>query len=223
MPLESKIFKDTVDLIRNRYQKLSQDSSEKAFDGIAKFLAESQDQKDLNSILQDAARLVQRISGFNEIIIGIKSAKDGLFRHEIILGHTREAENMLRSMAYTRDQMRDCKDYPGIAIGKYTEFSLNETKPYVKGWEEKAYNRPLALEEPRKAPTKMIEGDYIDIYIFGEKNDMLGWIEISGPRDGNFPSRETMRWIELISIFLGVVLKRSDIESIRNSKIAETP
>jgi len=214
MPDESKIYKDTVDLIRNRFQKLGQSDSEKIFDAILKFIADSEEQKNLNVILQDAARMIHRIFSFNEVTIGLRSPKDGLYRYEAIVGHTREAEQMMRDFAFTRAEMCDCKDYPGISVNKYTEFSLAETKPYKEGAEEKMFNRPLMLGKGRTSPTKMIEGDYVDVYIFGEKDDMIGWIEFSGPRDGNIPSRETVKWIELTSVILGVIMRRGDFAAV---------
>ena len=54
-----------------------------------------------------------------------------------------------------------------------------------------------------------IEGDYLDICIYGEDDDLLGWIEISGLTNGKFPDVQTIKCVELLASVIGVVLLRS--------------
>lgn len=104
---------------------------------------------------------------------------------------------------YKDEEMADPKKYPvGVYISKYSEYSMIETHPYREG-EEESFNRPLKLKPERPSPDDFVEGDYIQIYFYGAKNDYLGWIELSGPKSGKIPPRSTIKWIELIAQIMG--------------------
>ena len=82
---------------------------------------------------------------------------------------------------------------------------LAEDNPYVEG-EEETYSHPVLLGSRRKSLTDSVEGDYIDIMIFGKGDEMIGWIEIAGTRAGKIPDIATIRWIEVISKVIGAAI-----------------
>ena len=216
--VNADIARETAILIRKRYQRIPESETEEILERVMRFIFDTHDETTMQSLLNNAAKSIHRIFDFHEVSIGLKG-EDGLFRYEAIVGHTKEAEKKLREMAYDKSQMTDCKDYPGVAVTKYSEFCLSESKPYKIGEEELAYNRPLVLGSGRKAPTEMVEGDYIDIYIYGTKDDMLGWIELSNPQKGTFPPREHIKWLELFSALLGIAIKQDKFSGSRRKKL----
>lgn len=208
--------REMAEVIRRKYGGIPQGDEEKFIDATMKLIFAIDEQTNNSSMLHEAARIIHRVFGFNEVTIGLRSPEDGKFRYEAIIGHTKEAENALRSFAYTKEQMCDCKEYPGVPISKYTEFNIREYETYKVGVEEKAFNRPLALRDARPSPDTMIEGDYIDVYIYASKDDMVGWIELSNPRDGKFPSRWDVRRLELLAATIGLgIIKNQAIANRR--------
>jgi len=214
----SGITRETANLIRKRYQRIPESGTEEILERVMRFIFDTHDETTLQSLLNNAAKSIHRIFDFNEVTIGLRGG-DGLFRYEAFVGLTKDAEKKLREIAYDKKQMTESKEYPGVAVTKYSEFCLSESKPYKVGEEELSYNRPLVLGSGRKAPTEMIEGDYIDIYIYGSKDDMLGWIELGNPQNGTFPPREHIKWLELFSALLGVAIKHEKLSASRRKKL----
>jgi hypothetical protein len=198
-------------MIRGRYSPIPRDENEKVMDGTQKLMLIARDPTlPLKIFLDEAGRLIHRLFDFREIAIGMKSKSDNLFRYEVLIGFSGEAERARKKLTYTDDDMLDSKKYPnGIVITKKTEFMLVELHPYKPG-EEDTYNRPNLLAKQRSSIEDFIEGDYIIIYFFGRKGEVMGWVELSGTRSGKMPSRSTMRWLELISSIIASVICERD-------------
>jgi hypothetical protein len=202
---------ETAKMIRGRYSPIPRDENEKVMDGTQKLMLIARDPTlPLKIFLDEAGRLIHRLFDFREIAIGMKSKSDNLFRYEVLIGFSGEAERARKKLTYTDDDMLDSKKYPnGIVITKKTEFMLVELHPYKPG-EEDTYNRPNLLAKQRSSIEDFIEGDYIIIYFFGRKGEVMGWVELSGTRSGKMPSRSTMRWLELISSIIASVICERD-------------
>ena len=160
---------------------------------------------DLRALLDEAAALISKHFSIREVTIGLKDRKDGLLRYVSIVGIREEAEKALRRLAYTVDDFRTDGRYKGTSLGKQSALFLAEDNPYVEG-EENTYSHPVLLGSRRKSLTDSIEGDYIDVMIFGKGDEIIGWIEIAGTRAGKIPDVPTIRWIELISKIIGAAI-----------------
>jgi len=202
---------ETAKLIRDRYSPIPRDEDEKVMDGIQKLMLIARDPTlPLKAFLDETGRLIHRLFDFREIAIGMKSKNDNLFRYEVLIGFSRDAERARKKLTYTHDEMTDSKKYPGgITIARKTEFMLVELQPYKSG-EEDTFNRPSQLTKKRASIEDIIDGDYIDIYFFGRKDEVIGWIELAGTRSGKMPSRSTIRWLELISSIIASVICERD-------------
>ena len=202
---------ETAKLIRDRYSPIPRDEDEKVMDGIQKLMLIARDPTlPLKAFLDETGRLIHRLFDFREIAIGMKSKNDNLFRYEVLIGFSRDAERARKKLTYTHDEMTDSKKYPGgITIARKTEFMLVEFQPYKSG-EEDTFNRPSQLTKKRASIEDIIDGDYIDIYFFGRKDEVIGWIELAGTRSGKMPSRSTIRWLELISSIIASVICERD-------------
>jgi hypothetical protein len=75
--------------------------------------------------------------------------------------------------------------------------------------EQKAFNRPALLNKPRMALDEFLEGDYIDIYMYGDGDELIGWVELAGPKNGKIPDGERLMWLELaVAIISRIVWER---------------
>lgn len=157
------------------------------------------------AFLNDAARVLYKAFGFREIAIGIRD-KDGMFRYMAMLGLRDEVKATRLKSAYTLTDMMDKRKYPSTKVDKITEIHLKEDRLTKEG-EADMYNRPSLMEQERTSPDSMMEGDYIELSIIGLNEELLGWIELSGPRDGKFPTRSTVKWLEFTSIIMATFLK----------------
>ncbi|MBN1677724.1 MAG: hypothetical protein JW880_04225 [Candidatus Thermoplasmatota archaeon] len=72
--------------------------------------------------------------------------------------------------------------------------------------EKLTFGHPGLLGMKRKDATSSLEGDYIDTGIYDGRDNLIGWIEISGTSHGKMPSANTIRWIEVIATVLGLLL-----------------
>jgi len=162
---------------------------------------------DIHTFLQEAADTINEKVGVKEVTIGLR-AQDGLYRYEVMSGLTETEWAGHKDLEYKREDFFNSEIYKSFEISKYTRLLLAEDNPYANG-EEDTYERDVMLHSKRKSLDDTIEGDYLDINIFGKGEDLLGWIEISGMKNGRFPDAETIKCLELLATVIGVALARS--------------
>ncbi|MEM2839869.1 MAG: hypothetical protein QXE18_07275 [Thermoplasmata archaeon] len=161
--------------------------------------------KQLDIFLHDLARTLHKLFEFKEVCVGIQDSSDGLFRYKVVLGFRGGAQEVRRKIAYHPDEITDEKHYPSTQVGKRTRFYLSENQPF-KDSEREAFNRPSALGKERESEDSMIEGDYIDVFMLDPEKEIIGWIEVSNPHEGKWPSKKTIRWLELFATIAGAVV-----------------
>ena len=184
----------------------AKDKNERALEGILSLLSHFQKQQmDLNALLFDAANIIQKQLGIANVGIGLKSASDGLFRYQVLVGFRQGTEAAEKKLAYTEKQFSDDTEYKGTMIGKISKLYLAEDLPY-KNDEILSYDRAALLGMRRLSPSDSLEADYIDTWIQGVNGRLLGWIEISGTRTGKLPDTLTIKLIEVIASIIGAAL-----------------
>ena len=183
------------------------DQTNRALDGIQKLLSRLQEPAiNIPDLLLDAANVICQQFGIKEASIGLMNPADGIYRYEIIVGMREDAEKALKRIEYTVDDFGESSVWKGTAISEYTKLFLSDDKPYAKG-EEDSYSRPALLGYiKRKSITESLEGDYLDVLVFGKKGEIVGWLEISGTKTGELPDIPTIRWMELISKIIGTAI-----------------
>lgn len=160
---------------------------------------------DRHKFLQDVADTMCGRLCIHEVTIGLKDPNDGVYRYEVMAGLEDSEWEAHKKLSYTLDQFDNPSLYKYKQISKYTRLFLAEDNPYQAG-EEETYSKPLMLQSSRKSLEDTIEGDYLDIYIYGKDDELKGWIEISGMKNGKFPSSETIKVVELLASVIGAVL-----------------
>jgi len=184
-------------LIETTYSPIPKDEFEKIIDNLLTLIEMGHDRRQpLNSTLDFAAKMIFKLFDFHEIGIGLKNRKDGLYRYEILFGFRKEVEENFRKMKYTSEDMVSNERFPFIKMGRLSELDPVEGLPES---EESLFNRPYQLKVQRKSPDEFHEGDYIDVWMYSQNREIIGWFELAGPMNDKLPTRTQMRWIELIA------------------------
>jgi len=159
----------------------------------------SKHQKDsIGTFLLDAAMMLNRLFEFKEVAIGLKDADDGRFKYAVTLGFLPTTQEAMRKIAYTSEDMSDHTNYRDIKLGRISEFVIDSPEQELR-----TFNRPALIHKKRSTVDEFLEGDYIDIYLFGTADEMIGWVELAGPKSGKIPDADTIRWLELIASVIG--------------------
>ena len=176
-----------------------EDHSRKVIDKVLALMAKYRARTiDVRGLMQETAEIINKAFSIKEVTIGLISPNDGKYRYEVMSGLRRDAWEAHKNLVYDAEVFSETGGYHGRRISKRAILFLAEDQPYVEG-EEDTFNRPILLKARRRGDDDCIEGDYLDIHILGKDDEMLGWVEISGTRDGKFPDPVTLRWIELLS------------------------
>lgn len=198
-----------------KYSPVPTNEDEKAIEAIESLVSHA---KTINQspqvFLHGAARIIYRVFELREIAIGMKD-KDDEYRYVAMMGFRDDAESARTKLVYTSTDMADTKTWPGTRISKMTFIHFFEDGGFKEG-EENTYNRPSMMGRSRPSPDSMMEGDYIEVAIQGPNNELVGWMELSNPRDGKFPSRNTIKWLELTSVIIATFLKSKDLQKERS-------
>jgi len=160
---------------------------------------------DMHEFLQDAASTISAKLCVKEVTIGLKDPKDGLFRYQVMAGLEESEWEAHKKLSYSLDQFDDPTIYKYMEISKYTRLFLAEDNPYRNN-EDETYSKPLMLLSHRKSLEDTIEGDYLDIYIYGKRDELKGWLEISGMNNGKFPDIQTIKVVEMLASVIGIAL-----------------
>lgn len=194
------------DKMRFDYSHGVRDPTSKALEGLETLLSHFQDSHmDIDNLLNEAAKFIWRQFGIDNVAIGLRDPKDGLYKYRAMVGFRDDALEAHRKIVYKKEQFFEDSEFHGFNISKYSRIYLAEDNVLTET-ERTAYNRPALLAMKRKDPTDSLEGDYIDIGIYGRGDELVGWIEISGTRTMKLPDVATIRWVEVIASTIAAAL-----------------
>ena len=183
------------------------DHTQKNLEGVQTLLSHFQDPHiDIDKLLDEAATLIWRQFGIDNVAIGLKDPKDGLYKYKAMAGFRPDALEAHKKITYKKEQFLEDGEFHGFAISKYTRIYLTEDNRPLEGVEKDSYNRPALLTIRRTDSTDSLEGDYIDVGIYGPGEELVGWIEISGTRTMKLPDVTTIRWVEVMASIIAVAL-----------------
>lgn len=188
------------------YAQWSKDSIQKVMDSIQDLLGLARtDVGDKAELLDKAVKMIHQQFRLRWVAIGTRSDRDDLYRYDAFAGLREDAVKARKCEAFKREDFDGTGKYPGRMISHQTMLFLEEDKPYTDG-AEMTFNRPALMNSLRHSPEDCLEADYIDVHIFGGKDNLLGWIEASGTLTGKLPDVNTIRWMEMIASILGLAL-----------------
>jgi len=196
---------DVARKLKLDYAGSIRDHTDRNLDSIQDLLEEvGRPKGDAKELLDNVAKLIYKQFHIREIAIGMKSS-DGLYRYVTMHGMRANIWAQHRDLAYTYDSFFDNTKYKGTVISDYTKLLLAEDMPYDEG-EKQTYSEHLMQASNRKELDDSIEGDYLDILIYGLGNELLGWIEISGTWEDKLPTARTLRCLEIVANITGMAL-----------------
>ncbi len=199
-----------LDKVKFDYSHGVRDHTQKALEGVQNLLSNLQSPKvDIEKMFNEAAQLIWRQFGIDNVAIGLRSKEDGLYRYKVMAGFREDALAAHKKIVYKKEQFFDSTEFHGVKISKYSTMYMAENNILTEA-EKEAYNRPGLLAQSRKDLTDSLEGDYIDVGIYGRNDDLVGWIEISGTRTMKLPDVTTIRWVEVIASILAAALACSE-------------
>ncbi len=170
--------------------------------GMLKQLMEGE--QDINQLVQSIVKSIYTEFNLKEISIALKSP-DGLFRYVAMYGLGDEIWAAHRRLSYAEEQLLDPAKYKWTDVSHHTKLFLADENAYTA---EEASTRAehLSMRSKRKVVEDSIEGDYLDVFLYGPKDERLGWIEIGGTWDGKFPDAQTIRSLEIVSSVLSLAI-----------------
>lgn len=197
-------------LLRDRCSPLAEDDSEKIMAQIEKMLVRTTGPiETTQSFLQEVANTVARMFDFSELAIAIKDRSDNLYKYAVFVGMRKEAEVAYRKIGYSIDEVTSPVKFPRIKLDNYVDFFQGEFRPQREG-ELETFNRPSQLGKERGTLDDLQEGDYFCIYFYGLSRDILGWFELARTMNGKIPTRQTLKWLELIASVVGRIVYEKD-------------
>ncbi|MEM2839425.1 MAG: hypothetical protein QXE18_04985 [Thermoplasmata archaeon] len=146
------------------------------------------------AFLLDCAMLISKKFEFKEVCIGLKDRADGLYKYGVIVGALPASQEALKKITYTYEDMISDEKYPGFKIGRFSKYCMTESAET----EQKTFNRPALVGKPRQSLDDFIEGDYIDTFMYGGGDELIGWVEVASPKSGKIPDKEKLLWLELV-------------------------
>jgi len=201
---KSDIVLQTEAILRQRYSFIPKNKSEEAIIGISNFLDRYIPGVIADKTFQiDLMKTIHRIFDFQFGGIAVRDP-DGMYRMKISYGLTSESEKSYKQLTFSPNDLFDESNYPSTATSDITRFYMSETDPYKLN-EISTYSRPQMMNQKRAAPDDMLENDYIDIYIKGNRDEILGYLELGVTRSGKLPSKSSIKWLETIAILLGLI------------------
>lgn len=199
-------YKDIPDKISFDYRHGVGDPNQKALDGLQSLLSHLRDpQINIDDMLLEAANFISRQFRIETVTIGLRDPKDGLYRYRAMVGLRDDAIKGHEQIEYRREEFFDDELFKGYDISKHSRLYLAEDNVLTEK-ERNAFNRPVLLTMKRTSTSDTMEGDYIDTRIWGTKDELLGWIEISGTRTMKLPDAATIKWVETVALIIGAAL-----------------
>jgi len=175
----------------------------------------------LDDMLQQTARSIYTQFNIKEVSIALRSTSDGLYRYVAEHGMRADVWAAHDKIVYTYDDLIDTRKYKPVTISHQTQLFLAEDNPYGPD-ERDTFSEHMMKQSKRKAATDSIEGDYLDIFLYGPQDEILGWIELSGTWDSKIPEARTIRCLELVSSVLAIAVTKHRMV-VEIQRPSETP
>jgi hypothetical protein len=206
-PFRGQVTKeDVIRRLKYSYAFAQKEPSSRILDSLMKLVHEGlKPGGDIVQFLTDVARMIDKHLQIKATTIGIRDPKDGKYRYVAMSGLTGEQWQHHRSLSYTFQEFFDPVKYRGTMISDRTKLFLAEDTPYNPD-EIGTFNSKLAAAMVRRNPDDANEADYLDFFIRGPGDELLGWIETGCTSYGKIPDAKSIRWIEAIAMVLGLVL-----------------
>jgi len=157
---------------------------------------------ELGPALESIARGVRDLYGFGYVTIVAADATGGDLSRRVLLGYPADVVAARQHEIVRRADILEVLE-PSFQVHPDCYYIPTER---AFGWERAIYTGDLPMDATREAPNRWHENDALVFVLPDRGGEMLGYISVDGPRDGNVPSDETMRSVQLFVNLLGLAL-----------------
>ncbi len=158
----------------------------------------------IDEIMTVTAKTIYTQFNIKEVTIGLKGP-DGLFRYVAQCGLRDESWNAHKKLSYQEYEITaaNAHGWKCTEVSRQTRLYIAEDNPYT---EEEVLTRSehLQMRSRRKSADDSIEGDYMDVIMYGPDDTAVGWIETGGTWDGRLPDAGTVRTLEVLASILAL-------------------
>ena len=174
---------------------------------------------ELGPALDSIARGVRDLYGFRYVTIVAADARGLDLSRRVLLGYSAEIVADRQYEIVRRADILEVLD-PSYRVHPDCYYIPTER---AFGWERAIYTGDLPLDATREAPNRWHENDALVFVLPDRSGEMLGYISVDGPLDGNVPSDETMRSVQLFVNLLGLALAnaRAHTAEIERGRLLE--
>jgi len=197
---------EILTILKTSYSGYPKNPDENAMIALSSLINHSIGVDNIDKILNETVTVIHRLFDFQFVTIALKG-NDGLFRYTVQLGLTAEGEKKLFQIAYTDEDLFNDSIFPSTSVSNITRFYMSENMPYKED-EASTFGRPQLLSQKRTSPDEMIEGDYIDVFMYNRNKEIIGYVELSLTRSRIMPDRSTIRWLELIATIVAILISK---------------
>lgn len=189
-----------------KYSIAAVNDREKLVEALVDLMEHGRDQSEsLGHFLDRAARLISRLLGFEEVVIGLYDRNGTDYYHEVVLGYRSDISAGLKQLRYKDEDMVSQRRFPSVRIGKLSEFYPVEGLPEP---ERKLFDVPSTGTSVRRILGEFRRGDFIGIWMRDQSKNLVGWIRVSRPRIPRFPPKINVLWLEFIASICACVVSR---------------
>lgn len=199
-------------ILRNNLRQIPKDDNERTLSHLWKFVGEAiANDYSQKQMCSEAAKLLNRALPFAVISLALRIPGTKTFKYEALLGFRAEVEKELRNRVYTEEEALNPDREPHIRLDNFLDFELAEgTSKIDHVFEQLEYNRPMMLQEERKAFDEMKEGDYMVLFFRGIRGELLGYAELESPRNRKLPQGNILKWLEIYGMIFGILLQSAE-------------
>jgi diguanylate cyclase (GGDEF)-like protein len=179
---------------------------ERRFERILEITRDILRLRELDLALESIARGVVDLFGFRFVTIVLQDDdKSGEMIRRVLLGYP---EDVTEGRKNERVRKRD------ILSVLSPEYEVFENAFYIPAerefnWERAIFASEADRDSPRQAPNTWHERDSMCIVLRDPQGEMIGYLSPDGPADGQIPSRETIRGLQLFVNLMGLALSNS--------------
>jgi len=206
----NEIAKRIEAIIKSNLRQIPKDENEKTLNNLWKFMSSAiENDWSQKQICDEAVKLINRTLPFAETSLALRIPGTSDFRFEALAGFRSDVERELRKRIYTEAEVPGHDREPSIHIDNFLDFEIAEGKCNIDLEYERFFNRPTKVGDPRASFDEMKAGDYLALFFRGIRGELLGFVELEAPRDKKLPQGNTLKWLEVFSMIIGILLQSS--------------
>lgn len=178
-------------------------SVERRFERILEITRDILRLRELDDALESIARGVADLFGFRYVTIVLEDDQQSAeMIRRVLIGYSDEVTRTRKNERVRKNDILAVLD-PDYEVFE-NAFYIPAEREFV--WDLAIFASETDRDSPRAAPNTWHERDSMCIVLRDPDGQMIGYLSPDGPADGQIPSRETMRGLQLFVNLMGLAL-----------------